>query len=129
MTTQKHTIKEIDLDEVIRKKAGDKSRYIPQFIVNLLKRIIHQEFINVYLRQGYVGVDFCKHCIEYLGATINVEGRENMPNDGRYYTFVSNHPLGSVDGVTLGWVIGEQYDGKIKYLVNDADCCVVSVFP
>lgn len=119
MALQEHTIKEIDLDEIIRQKAGRKSRYIPHFVISLLKRIIHQEYINTYLRQGYVGVDFCKHCIEYVGANVKVEGRENLPTDGRYYTFVSNHPLGAIDGVTLGWVIGEQYDGKIKYLVND----------
>ena len=119
MSEQEHTIQEVDLDKIIRQKAGKKSKYIPQFVINWLKRIIHQEFINVYLRQGYVGVDFCKHCVEYLGVKVNVEGRENFPSDGRYYTFVSNHPLGAVDGVTLGWVIGELYDGKIKYLVND----------
>lgn len=119
MAEQDHTIQEIDLDKIIRNKAGKKARFIPQFVINWLKRVIHQEFINVYLRQGYVGVDFCKYCVKYLGVTVNVEGRENLPTDGRYYTFVSNHPLGAVDGVTLGWVIGEQYDGKIKYLVND----------
>ena len=107
MALQEHTIKEIDLDEIIRQKAGRKSRYIPHFVISLLKRIIHQEFINTYLRQGYVGVDFCKYCIEYVGANVKVEGRENLPTDGRYYTFVSNHPLGAIDGVTLGWVIGE----------------------
>ena len=49
MALQEHTIKEIDLDEIIRKKAGSKSKYIPRFLVNWLKRIIHQEFINTYL--------------------------------------------------------------------------------
>jgi putative hemolysin len=119
MASQEQTIKEVDLERIIREKMGPKSRFIPRFIINLLKRIIRQEFINVYLRRGYVGVDFCKHGVEYLGATVVVEGRENLPTDGRFYTFVSNHPLGAVDGVTLGWIIGEQYDGKIKYLVND----------
>jgi len=119
MEEQEHTIQEIDLDVIVREKAGKKARYIPQFVINLLKRIIHQEFINIYLRRGYMGVDFCKHCVEYVGVNVKVEGRENLPTDGRYYTFVSNHPLGAIDGVTLGWVIGEQYNGKIKYLVND----------
>lgn len=119
MTTQDQTIKEIDLDQIVRSRAGSKAKYIPQCLINLLKRVIHQEFINAYIRQGYVGVDFCEHCVEYLGAKIVVEGQENFPDDGRYYTFVSNHPLGAIDGVTLGWVVGGHYDGKIKYLVND----------
>lgn len=109
-------IKEIDLDVIVAKRGGDK---IPTFVVNWLKRLIHQDFINGYLRQGRRGVDFCKGVLEYLGVTVEVRGRENLPKDGRLYTFVSNHPLGAIDGVTLGWVLGEEYDGRIKYLVND----------
>ena len=113
------TIKEIDLDAIVREKAGKKAKYIPKFVISLLKRIVHQDFINEYLRRGLVGVDFCKGVIEYVGVTVDVEGRENLPDDGRWYTFVSNHPLGAIDGVTLGWVLGEHYDSHIKYLVND----------
>ena len=109
-------ITEIDLDAIIRQRV---KMHVPQFIINWLKRFIHQEFINIYLRQGREGVDFCKGTLEYLKVTVNVEGRENLPSDGRFYTFVSNHPLGAIDGVTLGWIIGEQYNGNIKYLVND----------
>ena len=112
-------IKEIDIDSIVRSRAGQHARFIPRWLTGLLARIIHQEFINIYLRQGRVGVDFCKGVVEYVGADVKVEGRENLPDDGQLCTFVSNHPLGAVDGVTLGWVIGEHYDSKIKYLVND----------
>ncbi|EJX08443.1 hypothetical protein EVA_03452 [gut metagenome] len=59
--------------------------------------------------------------MEFLGMTLHVEGKENLPtpNDGRHYTFVSNHPLGGQDGVALGAILGGHYDGKVKYLVND----------
>lgn len=110
---------EIDIDKIVRERAGKRARLIPKWLTALLARVIHQDFINGFLRQGYVGVDFCKHGVDYLGAIIHVEGRENLPADGRLCTFVSNHPLGAIDGVTLGWIIGEHYDGKIKYLVND----------
>ncbi len=110
---------EIDLDKIVRMRAGVKARYVPRCIVDLLKKVIHQEFINVYLRQGRKGVDFCKGTVEYLGVTVHVVGEENLPEDGTPCTFVSNHPLGAIDGVTLGWIIGEHYGGRIKYLVND----------
>ena len=112
-------INEINIDKIVRERAGKKAKYIPKWLTGLLARIIHQEFINVYLRRGRVGVDFCKGVVEYVGAEVSVEGKENLPDDGRLYTFVSNHPLGAIDGVTLGWIIGEHYGGKIKYLVND----------
>lgn len=112
-------IQEINIDNIVRSRAGKRAKYIPKWLTSLLARIIHQEFINTYLRQGRVGVDFCRGVVDYVGVTVDVEGRENLPTDGRLCTFVSNHPLGAIDGVTLGWVIGEHYQGKIKYLVND----------
>ena len=50
-----------------------------------------------------------------------IVGIENLPkkDDGKVYTFVSNHPLGGPDGVVLGAIIGEHYDGNFKYLLND----------
>ena len=109
----------IDLDDIIRMRAGKKAKYIPGFLINGLKRLIHQDFINEYLRQGYVGVDFCEHTLAYLDVKVKVDGLENISDLSRKYTFVSNHPLGAIDGVTLGMVLGRHYDGKIKYLVND----------
>ncbi len=109
----------LDLEKIIRTRAGSKSKYIPQFVINWFTKAAHQDFINGYLKEGYVGVDFCENCLKYLGVEIEVKGLENLPKDGRLYTFASNHPLGAIDGVTLGAVIGRQYDGKVKYLLND----------
>ena len=117
--TSPAAITEIDLDVILRARMGKKARFVPRCFVSWLKRLIHQDFINVYLRRGLEGVPFCKGVLEYVGVEVTVEGRENLPDDGRWYTFVSNHPLGAIDGVTLGWVLGEHYDGQIKYLVND----------
>lgn len=109
----------IDLDKIIRTKAGKKAKWIPRFLTNFAKRIIHQDFINEYLKEGYMGVDFCRNCLDYLGVEVEVSGMENLPQDSARYTFVSNHPLGAIDGVTLGMILGGHYDGKIKYLMND----------
>ena len=50
-----------------------------------------------------------------------MKGIENLPakDDPRRYTFVSNHPLGGIDGIAIGSVIGEHYDDNFRYLVND----------
>ena len=110
----------IDIDKVLREKAPKYYKYIPKFVVSYLKRIVHQEELNVFLRESKdkVGVDFLKACLEFLDANIVVKGEENLPTEG-LYTFVSNHPLGGQDGVALGYVLGRHYDGKVKYLVND----------
>lgn len=116
---QKTEKQEIDIEAIVRSRLGKRSRYVPGFLLRWLKGFIHQDFINEYLRQGRVGVDFCTGTLQYLGVTVNVEGRENLPHDGRQLIFVSNHPLGAIDGVTLGSVLGQEYDGQVVYLVND----------
>lgn len=119
MQTDEQSISSIDIGAIVRAHAKGKARYIPACAIRALERFIHQDFINAYLERGLVGVSFCKGVLEYLNVEVDVAGLENLPTDGRRCTFVSNHPLGAVDGVTLGWLIGEHYDGKIKYLVND----------
>ena len=113
----------IDIDEIVRGKAGAKARFVPRFVLSWLKRIIHQNEVNEFIlgegdKQGMPWLD---DCMEYLGTKLNVKGLENLPDDsdGRLFTFVSNHPLGGPDGVALGHLLGHRYDGRIKYLVND----------
>lgn len=111
----------IDIDKVLKEKAPDKAKYIPRFVVSYLKHIVHQDELNEMLTElgDLQGVDFAKRTLELLDNKIVVHGAENLPSDGRFYTFVSNHPLGGADGLALGAVIGEHYQGKIKFLVND----------
>lgn len=113
----------IDIEEVLRAKAGAKANRIPRFVVNWLKRIIHQDELNVFLEKegDKQGVPWLDDCVEFLDMKLDVVGREHLPSpaDGRRYTFVSNHPLGGQDGVALGALLGGHYDGRVRYLVND----------
>ena len=113
---------QIDIDEILRSKAGPKAKRIPRFIVAWLKRRLHQDQVNDFLRiiGDKEGVPWLKGCLDFLDTKLEVKGLENLPSDadGRRFTFVSNHPLGGQDGVALGYVLGTQYDGRIKYLVN-----------
>ncbi len=111
----------IDIDKVLRDKMPKKHHRVPRFLVNYLKRIAHQDDLNRFLTngaKGKYGVDFLEATLAELDWEVNVQGRENLPEDG-LCTFVSNHPLGGADGVTLGYVLGKHYDGRVKYLVND----------
>lgn len=111
----------IDIDKILADKAGKRAKFIPRFLVSYLKKIVHQDEINDFLRgtQGHSGIPFLDDCMKFLDTQIEVEGVENLPTDGRLCTFVSNHPLGGQDGISLGWLLGHHYDGRIKYLVND----------
>src|SRR3712207_6344658 len=115
--------KTIDIDEILKSKMGRKARYVPRFVVSWLKHIVHEDEVNRFLWESrhLSGTDWLTECVRYLKMDITIEGLENLPdkNDGRLYTFVSNHPLGGQDGVALGSIIGRHYDGKFRYLVND----------
>ncbi len=117
------TEKTIDIDELLKSKMGRKARWIPRPLVKWLKRIIHQDEVNAYLWESrhLTGTEWLEECVRYLDMTLEIVGEENLPpkDDGRLYTFVSNHPLGGEDGVALGAVIGRHYDSRFRYLVND----------
>ena len=117
------TEKTIDIDQILKGKLGAKYPFVPGFLVNWLKRIVHQDQVNAFLWESRdkTGVDWLEECVSYLDMTLKIEGKENLPSpdDKRLYTFVSNHPLGGEDGVALGAVIGRHYDGRFRYLVND----------
>ncbi len=117
------TEKTVDIEKVLRSKMGPKARWVPGFAVNWLKRIAHEDQVNDFLWQArdLTGTPWLLACLDFLKVKIEISGAENLPpkDDGRLYTFVSNHPLGGIDGVALGSVLGQQYDDRFRYLVND----------
>ena len=109
----------IDVESILRKRIGPAARWLPGFLFSPLRWLIHEDYINAYLAQNRSGVDFCRGALDTLQVQVEVRGAENLPPVGSASTFVCNHPLGAIDGLSLGAILGEHYDGKIKYLVND----------
>ena len=66
----------IDIDKVLRDKAGKKASRIPRFLVSYLKHIVHQDEINVFLKSvaDKTGVDFLEACMEFLDIKLQVKG-------------------------------------------------------
>ena len=100
------TEKTIDIEKVLRSKMGAKARWVPGFAINWLKKIAHEDDNNRFLWEArdLKGTPWLEACLKYLDTRLEVEGMENLPpkDDGRLYTFVSNHPMGGIDGVALG---------------------------
>ncbi len=117
------TEKTIDIDKILHAKMGSKAKYVPSFLIGWLKRIAHQDQVNAFLWESRdkTGTEWLEECVRYLDMTLHVKGKEHLPDpdDGRLYTFVSNHPLGGEDGVALGAIIGRHYNSRFRYLVND----------
>lgn len=117
------TEKTIDISEILKGKMGAKAKYVPAPVVSWLKKIAHQDEVNKFLwdSRELTGTPWLEECVRYLDMTLEFEGEENLPSkdDGKLYTFVSNHPLGGIDGVALGSIIGRKFDSRFRYLVND----------
>ena len=112
------TEKTIDIEKVLRSKMGKKARWVPGFAISWLKRIAHEDQCNGFLwdARDLKGTPWLEACLQFLDTKVEVEGMENLPdkNDGRLYTFVSNHPMGGIDGVALGSIIGRHYDDHFR---------------
>ena len=117
------TERTIDIDAILQSKMGNKARRVPRFIVNWLKHIAHQDEVNSFLwdAKDLQGTPWLQAGIDFLDNKIVVKGMENLPDDsdGKRYTFVSNHPLGGIDGIAIGSIIGKRYNDNFRYLVND----------
>lgn len=76
----------IDIEKILKTKAGKKYKYIPRFVVSYLKHIVHQDELNVFLKdsKNKVGVDFLEACMEFLDAKVEIKGLENLPENGKY---------------------------------------------
>jgi putative hemolysin len=115
----KITEKTIDIEGVIKSKNPGVAKVIPRFVLNYLKRLIHEDFINDFLYQNrdLMGLDFVDAIIEWFGAIVKVDGEEKIPEEGRVI-LAANHPLGGLDGVALMQVVG-RVRKDIIFPVND----------
>lgn len=118
-STEKKGFLQIDLEDVLRSKSPSLAKVIPGFLINYIKRIVHQDDLNVILRNfGHLrDLEFISPTLEFMGITYRVFGSENLPSSGRYF-FVSNHPLGGLDGLVFMNELGKHYS-NIKFPVND----------
>lgn len=110
---------QIDIEKVIGNKNPKLLKWLPRFVINYLKRVIHQEEINFVLRThgSKQGIEFVEAVLKYFNINIVIKGDENIPLEGKYI-FVSNHPLGGIEGMALISVTN-RYHEIIRFVVND----------
>jgi len=109
----------IDVGEVLKSKNPALAKTIPGFFINYLKKIIHQDDINEILTtfSHLRDAEFIRATLGFMHIEYRVFGRENIPQYGRYF-FVSNHPLGGLDGLVFMDELSNHFS-DIKFPVND----------
>lgn len=118
--THKKNFKPINIKDLFMDKNPVVARWIPGFVYRLFSRIWRIDFMNdpILYHHGYKrNVDFARASIEVFNVSLEVNGRDNLPKEGRFI-FVSNHPLGGFDGMMIISELCRTYD-HMKVLVND----------
>lgn len=119
METSEDKILEIKIRKVLAAKSPKWAKRVPGFVYRWLEKTIYLDEINRLLRDYHdkQGADFAKAVIDDLQVVFRPHGLENVPR-GERYVFVSNHPLGGLDGLALIYFLGSRY-GSIRFVVND----------
>jgi len=110
---------QLDVEKILADKNPKIHRVLPGFVIRYLKRIAHQDGINDILRNfaNLRGAAFNDAALGYMGITYRAHGVENLPKGGRNI-FVSNHPLGGLDGMIFMSELTKHFPA-IKFPVND----------
>lgn len=121
MTKAPNKVREkyIELEKVLAEKNPSLAKWLPRFVANYIKRIIHQDELNeiMYLHGDKHGLPFVRSGLDYLDTRVKTVGLENIPKD-EGVILASNHPLGGLDGIAFMKAVGEVRD-DIQFLVND----------
>lgn len=113
---------EINIGEVLRQRLPRYSRMIPRCVVRSLERTVCQDELNRLLRDNFPrrGADFCRGVLDDLGVTVRFHNTGNLPpKDHKRVLFVSNHPLGGLDGMALIDFVRNYYGVEPRFIVND----------
>lgn len=112
----------IDLDEVLSQRLPRISKFIPRFAVGWMKRTICQHELNRLLKEnaGLEGADFCRGVLKSLNISLKARFEDRLPSPSkRRVLYVSNHPLGGLDGMALIDYVQRRHGGQVYFVVND----------
>ena len=119
----------INIAHIIKNSNSKFLKSLPDFVIKIIAKIIRQAEINQILNKysEFHGVDFLPKIIEELNIKIEIEGKENLPENSKCF-FVANHPFGFLDGLILTYIVAEKY-GNLKAIGNEAFMFVPNLKP
>lgn len=111
---------QINLRRILSARLGRRMRYVPGFLVRMLERLICQDELNGLLERNFPlrGADFCDGVMCDLDVSVDVKDSALLPESSRCI-FVSNHPLGGLDGISMISWLTRHYGKQVRFVVND----------
>jgi putative hemolysin len=112
-------VQQINIENVLSEKSPRLYKILPRFIINWLKKTLHEKDINQILidLEKEHEISFINNGLKKLGVKSKGIGLNNIPPDNGVI-LVANHPLGGLDGVAMIQQISSVRT-DINFLVND----------
>jgi putative hemolysin len=109
----------IDIDKVLQEKATKVYKWLPRFVINWLKRTLHENDINACMMalKDDEGLVFNTKVLAYMGAKVEAVNPHLIPKTGSI-VIAANHPLGGLDGMALIKTVGDVRS-DVRFFVND----------
>lgn len=109
----------IDLERMFQSKNPGLYRWIPGFVFGWLRRIIHEEDLNSFMRRhrNDDAFQFCQGVLNEIGVSFESIHAERIPPTGAYI-MVCNHPMGAMEAMSLVTEL-QKVRKDIKFIVND----------
>ncbi len=110
-------------EEIIKKfpKIKEKSNFLSKSILNIAKKIVHEEHINDFLLKNshLKGFEFVDAVLDYFDFdyTVSSNDLQNIPTSGKV-VIIANHPLGGLDALCLLKLVG-SVRADVKIVAND----------
>ncbi|MEQ9468856.1 MAG: 1-acyl-sn-glycerol-3-phosphate acyltransferase [Ekhidna sp.] len=108
----------------VRKLIADKNpkllKWLPGFVIRWIEKIIHQDRINAFMwaNKDADAFEFCEAAVKELNLKLSIKGMEHVPQPPQSCIFVSNHPFGGMDAITIIHLLRDVRP-DITFIVND----------
>ena len=113
--------KYIEIRKFISKKNPEFLKWLPEFVIRWIEKIVHQERANdfIWRHREDDAFGFCEASVtEYISVTLNLKGAENVLPVEQPCIFVSNHPFGGMDAIAMIYLL-KDIRPDIMFIVND----------
>jgi putative hemolysin len=109
----------IDIQHLIKSKNPRLAKWLPRFVINYLRRVLHEEEINAFIasHKEVLNEDFCEAVVNYFNIKVEIKGIEHIPKTGPII-IAMNHPLGGMDALALVSGI-RHHRSDMRFIVND----------
>jgi hypothetical protein len=119
---QSEKIAKLDTAKWLKERYPNKK--FPKLVIRLLRHFICEGQINKLFADapGKKNMEFIDSCMRSMQVSCQVVGMENLPSDGSKLIFASNHPQGGIEAICIAHILGNRYNGKLKFYANELLC-------